>query len=216
MLPRIWIFLFFLVGGMVVSDPMAAQPIHLDWFRQIGNVSGDESVTALVIDSNKSVIATGAFAGTVDFDTGPGVANLSSAGANDVYFTEYDSTGRFIWAKRIGGGFSDDVLDIKMDNRSNLYILGKFQSTVDFDPGPGVFNVTTTFLSGFLLKLDNNGNFLSSDDHALFEAHSILKRQSWWNPLTVIGNIFVLRPGVFLIVVILTIFIELLRLSRRN
>ena len=161
MLPRIWIFLFFLVGGMVVSDPMAAQPIHLDWFRQIGNVSGDESVTALVIDSNKSVIATGAFAGTVDFDTGPGVANLSSAGANDVYFTEYDSTGRFIWAKRIGGGFSDDVLDIKMDNRSNLYILGKFQSTVDFDPGPGVFNVTTTFLSGFLLKLDNNGNFLS-------------------------------------------------------
>ena len=47
------------------------------------------------------------------------------------YFTEYDSTELgFVFKETDRGGCSDDVLDIKMDNRSNLYILASFNQLI--------------------------------------------------------------------------------------
>ena len=39
----------------------------------------------------------------------------------------------------------------------NIFVTGSFRNTVDFDPGIGIFNLTTFASSGdvFLLKLNN-------------------------------------------------------------
>ncbi|MFN8289602.1 MAG: gliding motility-associated C-terminal domain-containing protein [Chitinophagaceae bacterium] len=136
-----------------------AQNIQMEWVRGLGSSENDEG-RALVIDSNKAVIVAGEFRRTVDFDAGPGTFMLTSLGAQDIFITEYDSSGNFRWAKSFGGVPDEYILDMKMDKQGNLILTGIFQSAVDFDPGPGVYTLTTATSNTFILKLDNNGNFI--------------------------------------------------------
>ena len=51
----------------------------------------------------------------------------------------------FEWAKSIGGQNYDDANAITLDLQGNVYVTGRFQkyvgTQVDFDPGPGVYNI---------------------------------------------------------------------------
>jgi hypothetical protein len=62
----------------------------------------------------------------------------------------------FVWAKRVGG------VAITSDAAGNTFIIGGFSDTVDFDPGPGVFNLVSTSDGGdgYLAKLDATGNLV--------------------------------------------------------
>ena len=115
---------------------------------------------SVVVDSNKSVIVAGIFYSTVDFNAGPGTYNMTSNGELDFYLTEYDSSGNFIWAKSWGGSGFDYVYEMKKDAAGNLFLIGSIGNTVDFDPGPGVYNLTTTSSNTYVLKLSNNGDFI--------------------------------------------------------
>lgn len=65
------------------------------------------------------------------------------------------------WAKRMGGISNDAGNAIVVDGDGNSYTTGSFQGTVDFDPGPGTFNLTSTGQDDiFILKLDILGNFV--------------------------------------------------------
>ena len=65
------------------------------------------------------------------------------------------------WVKTYGGTLSDDARIIRTDSKGNLFVVGNYASTVDFDPGPGVMNRTSNGGQDFyILKLDGSGNFL--------------------------------------------------------
>lgn len=65
------------------------------------------------------------------------------------------------WAKGIGGVSSDLANSNVLDDMGNVYVVGDFHDTVDFDPGPGVFNlISKGRLDIFILKLDPLGNFI--------------------------------------------------------
>ncbi len=66
-----------------------------------------------------------------------------------------------VWVKQLPGVGSDYNLAIIMDNAGNSISTGTFGGTVDFDPGPGVYNLNATNGGGFLRKFDPNGNFVS-------------------------------------------------------
>lgn len=67
----------------------------------------------------------------------------------------------FQWAKEFNGNFTNLGKAVKYDAAGNVYTLGEFNSTVDFDPGPAVYNVASNpYISTYLSKLDANGNFL--------------------------------------------------------
>ena len=73
------------------------------------------------------------------------------------------ASGDFVWAKGIGGmGLIDNVgRDITIDSSGNIYTTGGYYSTADFDPGPGISNLTSTGNGDiFVTKLDSSGNIL--------------------------------------------------------
>lgn len=131
-----------------------------DWCITMGK-DANEMVESLAIDKDGNVYATGFFRSEVaDFDPGPDVHNLiNTSTAQDVFICKYSSRGELIWAKSIGSGSTDKVNDIAIDQHNNVYITGYFYQTVDFDPGPGTYNIQAVDADTYVLKLDAAGNF---------------------------------------------------------
>ncbi|KKP34691.1 MAG: Calx-beta domain-containing protein [Candidatus Nomurabacteria bacterium GW2011_GWE1_32_28] len=108
------------------------------------------------------IYITGSFNGTADFDPGASVYNLTSAGGTDIFISKLDSSGNFVWAKGIGGISNDYSNSIVIDSSGNIYTTGYFNDTVDFDPGAGVYNLTSAGGTDiFISKLDSIAGTLS-------------------------------------------------------
>ena len=132
----------------------------LVWVKSLG-VGGQRTGNAIAIDASGNTYIIGSFSGTVDFDPGVGIANLTSAGNRDAFVQKLDVNGNLVWVKRTGGGGSEQGQTIAVDGSSNVYAIGSFEGTVDFDPGPGTTNLTSTgFGSMYVQKLDMNGDLV--------------------------------------------------------
>jgi gliding motility-associated-like protein len=134
----------------------------LEWARKFGS-QGFDVCDKILLDNAGNTITVGSFIGTVDFDPGLGVFNVTSNGENDIFILKLDPAGSLIWVKSIGGIQYDAFTTATIDNTGNIYIAGYFYpGTMDFDPGPGVFSMASDNQSNsnFLLKLDANGIFI--------------------------------------------------------
>lgn len=130
------------------------------WAKSLGG-AGYDKANSVATDASGNVYTTGYFNGTADFDPGAGVLSFTSA-SKDVFISKLDTDGNFVWAKQFGGPFfyEDEAYDIKVDASGNVYTTGFFKNTTDFDPGPGVFNMSLTTGGSFISKLDADGNFV--------------------------------------------------------
>ncbi|MCO6480826.1 MAG: SBBP repeat-containing protein, partial [Phaeodactylibacter sp.] len=129
------------------------------WAFNMGGTSSDRGY-ALAVDDSDNVLVTGLFSGTVDFDTGPGTANLSGAG--DIFVAKYDASGAYLWAINMGGTNTDESADIALDGSNNILITGYFIGTADFDPGVGTANLTapgTGIGDIFVAKYSSSGAY---------------------------------------------------------
>jgi len=130
------------------------------WAKKMGGASLDQGFS-IAVDDSGSVYTTGYFHDTVDFDPGASTFNMTSAGIRDIFISKLDLLGNFVWAKQMGGAFNDEGLSMAVDDSGNVYTTGKFQDTVDFDPGVPIFNMTSAGLQDiFVSKLDASGNFM--------------------------------------------------------
>ncbi|MBT6687970.1 MAG: T9SS type A sorting domain-containing protein, partial [Bacteroidetes bacterium] len=142
-------------------------------------------------DAFNNIYISGKFTGIVDFDTGPNVFNLSptvNTNNPDIFILKLDSLGDFLWAKQIGGEFCDYAHSMCLDNIGNVYVTGEFKSTTDFDPGPGVFNLSAEYLSCYIVKLNSSGNFVWANtfEGGMSRGHSIVCDNSGY--IYVTGN----------------------------
>lgn len=134
---------------------------NLIWVKAFGGISDDHCID-LSMDNDGHICLTGEFMGTVDFNPGIGVENLTSNGYADVFIQKLDPNGDFIWVKSIGGINDEHVIGISVNTSGDIFIAGSFNSeTMDFDPGVGVSNYTSNGgLDVFVEELDANGNFI--------------------------------------------------------
>jgi len=130
------------------------------WAKHFESTDGNFP-TSIALDNNNNIYTTGHFYGTVDFHPDSGIFNLTSAGQGDIYISKLDTNGNFIAAIRLGSTSTDIVNAICLDASNNMYIIGQFEGTVDFDPGSGVQNLTSTgnYPDIFILKLNDSGGF---------------------------------------------------------
>ena len=90
-----------------------------------------------------------------------GIFNLTSEGNRDVFVQKLNTSGNFLWAKAFGGISGDGGNTIAVDASGNVYTVRYFAETVDFDPGLGIFNLTSVGEEDcFIQKLDASGIFL--------------------------------------------------------
>ncbi|WP_129022388.1 T9SS type A sorting domain-containing protein [Edaphocola flava] len=142
-----------------------AQGPVLEWARSMGGTDFDNGY-AVSVTNDGNVFTTGLFRGTVDFDPGPATYNITAAGAagNTLFVSRLNSLGEFVWAKSFGNAKFNYAYAIANDRAENVYVAGYFSDTVDFDPGPGVFNLISTGTASasdiFVLKLDKAGGFI--------------------------------------------------------
>jgi hypothetical protein len=119
--------------------------------------------TGIDIDSMNNVITTGAFIGQYDFDPAVGVYNVATAGGTfDCYILKLDPQGQFLWVKTIGNNIDHEIAnDIAVDANNNIYFIGSFGTSVDFDPGPGTYVINSPYPgASAIVKLNSNGNFV--------------------------------------------------------
>ena len=144
-----------------------AQTPVFEWVNQIsGSLTAQEETrldgTIIATDTAGNVYNAGTFNGTIDFDPGPGTFSMSSHLNFNVFISKTDSLGNFLWARQIGGVNNEFIKDISVDAAGNVYTTGIFFETVDFDPGPGTYFLTSDLTQSgiFISKLDANGDFL--------------------------------------------------------
>lgn len=139
---------------------LQAQIPTLDW--AISNPSdGFDLGRAVALDAQGNAIVVGIFQDTCDMDPGPGNLPMISHGDNDAFVQKLSGFGDLVWATCIGSTGVDEAKGVDVDAAGNIYVTGRFTGTVDFDPGSGVANTTSSGPNDiFVLKLDGNGAYV--------------------------------------------------------
>jgi hypothetical protein len=133
------------------------------WAKHIKSITGGSNVEHLTVDPSGNIYATGLFSRTNQFNPNNPADTLVSKGIYDAYIMKYTSAGQYIWAKAFGGTADDRFHATAVSGHSKLFTTGMLSATIDFDPGPGVSNLTSLGLGdAYLLELDSAGNFVSA------------------------------------------------------
>jgi len=168
---------------------------HLVWAKAIGSASIDRGLS-IAVDVSQNVYVTGMFLGTMDFDPGPNVdiRELGIESSEDAFVMKLDSLGGFCWANTIGSKSYNRGHELTIDSHGNVVVAGFFFGVVDFDPGPGVFNLTSS-LDGnsfhskdiFIQKLDENGSMIWTKSYGGPSDYD----NAWSLDTDIFGNIYV-------------------------
>ncbi len=179
------IFLHVLLRNIIIAffllslhNTAKAQNPVFNWGMAAGD-SIDDIAHVITIDSNKNVYIAGTFRNTIDFDPGPGVYELHAPYSWDMFLLKLDSSGHFIWVKHfmnleyLGTGYPSGLA---INNNGEMYLTGYIMGTVDFDPGPGSYDLTEYNWSApnaIVAKLDTAGNFIWAEMFGAFTTTSI-------------------------------------------
>lgn len=145
----------------------------------VGSTDNSYGPEKIIVDKNKNIYLAGRFNGTLDFNPSPTatytVSSVFSAGSSwhEPYLCKLDSSGNFIWVRTWPVNDLANFGDIRfenftIDNSGNIYILGVYNKTQDFNPSTSAtytlnsspFTVSNSNSASFILKLNSFGNFL--------------------------------------------------------
>lgn len=131
------------------------------WAKKIGNYFVDYS-HSITVDSSQNVFISGQYSSdSLDFDPGIDTVYVSSCkGLFDVFVAKYDSSGNYLWAKTIGGKYSEGLFGFELDNNGNVFLMGSILDTVDFFTGADTTLLFSQQACMYFAKYDSNGNFL--------------------------------------------------------
>jgi len=132
-----------------------------DYAAQIGG-SGFDQGNSVAIDSNRSVIIGGDFwSDELIFQPQSYQGGLSAEGNANGFIAKYSAGNDLLWSRSLSGLDSEvGVVAVAVDTLDNLYLVGEFSGTVDFDPLEGNQMWTATDQDIYILKLSPIGELL--------------------------------------------------------
>lgn len=161
-------------SGTVTRPNAGSADVYLAKYSSAGVFLGvtsfggpsDDTPSALRLSSNNTLVLSGGFTGSVDFDASDATTILHANGANtDFFAARYTTELSLVWA--VGGGGSsanENYFRFAEDPSGNLYLISTIKDAgmqVDFDPGAGSA-VFTGQGSGdiVIVKLNASGGFV--------------------------------------------------------
>ena len=126
----------------------------------------DDQGYSVAVDSDKNVYVAGSFGGTVDFDPTSGVDNIDTHAYTDAFLLKITSSGAYgytyTWGNTEVFNSSDEVASaVTVDPSDNVYVVGYYVGTVDFDPTSGTDSKInfSGVQNAFLVKLSSSGAY---------------------------------------------------------
>ena len=149
---------------MLAYSGLSQLGLTYDWTKTTAsNFSFSTSTSFADADNAGNIFTSGAFNGTVDFNPGVGVNNITATGYKDGFLQKLDPNGNFIWAVNWHSTGNYFTSDLEMTSTGEIVVAGYFSGTIDCDPGPGVVSYTSAGMNNpILMKFDTNGNLLWS------------------------------------------------------
>lgn len=118
---------------------------------------------AICLDNHGNLYTTGRFGGS-GYSPDPNFTALGfsfPAEHDSVFVWKMDNSGNTQWTKFFRNDSSSESKDVFVDADGHIYTTGRFYGTIDFDPGPATYNLTSLGVADvFISKLDANGNFV--------------------------------------------------------
>ncbi len=143
---------------LAVLGDLNEEDVSVDWVRTWGG-PGFMLFCDLAVDDDGYFYCLGSFDGEVDFDPGE-AEEIAKSYDNNLYFAKYSPTGEFIWVINLEGENFRLACGLDLDDAGNIYITGRYENSVDFDPSiSGEFVRTAVEQDGFLASYDSDGNF---------------------------------------------------------
>ena len=137
-------------GGFVAKF---TQKKELQWLINIENASS--ATHHLLTDDSSNVYFIGKIQGKIIFNE----KNILNALTGDIFVAKYTSDGKLKWVKKYVGSSDDGTFKPKIDGEGNLYIIGKYQNSMEVE-GRQVLKATGQNPEPYILKLDRNGNYI--------------------------------------------------------
>ena len=142
-----------------VFKAVNAQNPNLEWTASL-NGAQNSSPTDVKIDALGNSYVIGNFSGTMDFDPGSGIYNVTSSGSIDAFLLKLDPSGNFLWVKIVTGPTEVYNSCLSISSNGEIYVGGNFTGTSNFDPGLTDFSLTATNdFDFFILKYNETGAF---------------------------------------------------------
>ncbi len=111
------------------------------WAKTVGGPAGSDWGMDIAVDAVDNVYILSMFYGTVDFDPGPGTANLISKGSSDVAILKLGPSGNYLWSGSMGCPDDDYTGGIGVSS-GNIYAAGTYyRATIEADPTSGIFEI---------------------------------------------------------------------------
>jgi len=134
------------------------------WARSIGGPYYENEVS-LAVDG-LGLYMTAQFSGDIDVDPGSGTKIFYNEGQpyiNDSFFARYNpADGSLVWARKLNDALSWSSSSIGVD-KNGVYLTGRFNGSVDFNPGAGIATLVSQNEDVFLAKYNKHGNFIWVD-----------------------------------------------------
>lgn len=158
-------FLFFFIVPVL---SVIAQPPTYTWAKGYGGIESEFGESVAVSSTTNNIYVAGTFSGTnVDFDPSANTFYLSAAGSGyDIYVAKFAPSGAFIWAFKIGGSSTNDLVgQLVLGANDTIYLAGAFRGTADFNPGAASNSFSCTggiYSDPFIATYDMNGNYINA------------------------------------------------------
>jgi hypothetical protein len=137
---------------------------YFSFIKYYGTQVSYAYVSDVVAEDDGAVTLIGNYSDSTDFDPGPAKFVLPAKGGNNVFFVRLNANGQFQWVKTIAPVNNLNASDVSYrsevaDREGNLYLLGSFSDTIDFDPDTGTFTLQSSddaniFLAKYTSDLD--------------------------------------------------------------
>ena len=156
--------------GLTTQIALAKYDKHgnLLWGKHFGGTTTSEAPHGIGTDAQKNIYVAGYFGsttttGALNANFNPaGGGTISTQGNEDIFVAKYDKDGNYQWAfglGNIGQETQERAWDISTDAAGNIYVVGGFHGTMNFNPFGTALNLSLPDASAglFIAKYNTNG-----------------------------------------------------------